>query len=287
MPKITENFNFILLNVGYSEFNADWNWQSIYSPFARIYYVTGGEAITYINDKPYKLKPNTLYLTPPFTLHNDECNNHFSLYYIHFYEDILNKESMFDKYNFPIEVKSSSLERMLVERLLAINPNRHLSHYDPQLYDNTPTFSRYITDNNKTPLHSKMETLGILYQLLSNFFSSAKEKSDNRDYRIINALKYIHENTDKDIATRHLSKMVCLTEDHFIRIFKKEMNYTPMKYVNMKKMERAQFLLLTTDMTMRDIALELSLDNISYFNRIFKYYTNKTPSQYRLSYSNL
>lgn len=287
MPKITENFNFILLNVGYSEFNADWNWHTIYSPFARIYYVTEGEAVTYIEGKAYTLRPNTLYLTPPFTLHNDECNKPFSLYYIHFYEEILYKESMFEKYIFPIEVKSSSLDKMLVKRLLAINPNRQLSHYDPQLYDNTPTFSRYITNNNKSPIQSKMETLGILYQLLSNFFSSAREKSDNRDYRIINALKYIHENTDKDITTRYLSKMACLTEDHFIRIFKKEMNYTPMKYVNMKKMERAQFLLLTTDLTMRDIAMELSLDNTSYFNRLFKYFTNKTPSEYRLSCTNL
>jgi AraC-like DNA-binding protein len=40
-------------------------------------------------------------------------------------------------------------------------------------------------------------------------------------------------------------------------------------------------LLLTTDMPVRDVAFELAIDNVSYFNRIFKQHTGTTPSGYR------
>ncbi|WP_165026637.1 helix-turn-helix transcriptional regulator [Dysgonomonas sp. ZJ279] len=281
MPKDLENPKFILLNVGYSELNANWNWKKIYSPFARIYYVSEGDATIYINEATYDLKPDHLYLIPPFTLHNDECKSYFSLYYVHFYEDVINRESMFDKYDFPIEIRATSLDMMLVRRLWDINPDRQLRHYDPQLYDNPPTFSQYVADNNKMSRRSKFETQGILYQLLSKFYALVKLKADSKDIRVNNVLKYIHETTENNITLTQLASIACVTIDHFIRIFKKEMKCTPLKYINMKKIEKAQLLLLTTDMPIREVALELSLDNISYFNRIFKYYTGRTPTEYR------
>ena len=280
-----EMLDLILLNVGYSELNADWNWKGIHSPFARIYYVERGEARTRIGRKSYLLKPGHLYLTPPFTLHDDECDSFFSLYYIHFYEKTLNKESIFDIYRFPIEIKANTLDSLLTERLLYINPDRHLRHYDPKLYDNPPTFSQYIADNNRMPMHSSIETQGILYQLMSKFLETAEIKTSNRDVRISKSLQYIHENINKDISVLNLSNIACLSEDHFIRLFRSEMGHTPLKYMNLKKIEKAQLLLLTTDTPIRDVAFELSIDNISYFNRIFKQYTGKTPSEYRSEYN--
>ena len=281
MVNITENLNLILLNIGFSEMNANWNWKKVYSPFARIYYVVDGVANTYIGDKKYLLEPDQLYLIPPFTLHDDECDSYFSLFYIHFYEKTINKESIFDKYDFPIGIKSTPLDLILTKRLIEINPNRHLQHFDPEKYDTPPIFSEYIANNNMMPQHAKMETQGILYQLMSKFFEGATMKSGNKDERINKSLQFIHENTDKDITISQLADISCITEDHFIRIFKKEMNCTPLKYINLKKIEKAQLLLLTTEMPIREIAFELSVDNISYFNRIFKQYTHKTPSQYR------
>jgi Transcriptional regulator containing an amidase domain and an AraC-type DNA-binding HTH domain len=275
------DLELILLNIGYSEMNANWNWKSIYSPFARIYHVTGGAARTYIGDKMYSLEPGNLYLTPPFTLHDDECDSFFSLYYIHFYEKAINKESIFDIYDFPIGMEATPLDLLLTKRLLDINPERHLRHYDPQLYDNPPTFSQNIADNSRMPVHSALETRGILYQLTSKFLVSAKIKSRHMDDRVNKCLQYIHENVDKTITVNQLADIACITEDHFIRIFKKEMRCTPIKYINSKKIEKAQLLLLTTDMPIKDIAFDLSADNISYFNRIFKQHTGKTPGQYR------
>ena len=275
------NLDLILLNVGFVEPNDNWNWKDVHSPFARIYYVKSGEAKTKIDGNTYTLKPNHLYLTPPFTLHDDVSYGPFSLYYVHFYEKTINKESIFDKYIFPIGIEALSLDLLLIERLLEINPDRHLRNLDPQLYDNFPTFSRYVAESNKMAIHSSIETQGILYQFLSRFAEHMETKSSNKDDRINKCLEHIHVNPDKEISVKELADLACISENHLIRLFKKEVKSTPLKYINSKKIEKAQLLLLTTNMPIREVALELSLDNVSYFNRIFKEYTGKTPSDYK------
>lgn len=284
MNKIADNLSFILLNVGFSELDANWNWKNVNSPFARIYFVTGGEAKTYIDNKSYILKPGYLYLVPPFTLHDDESEGLFSLYYIHFYEKIYNRESIFEKLDFPIGIVAEELDALLVKRLLDINPERYLKYIDPEKYDNMPTFSKYVADSNRAPAHTIFETQGILYQLMAKFMEMAKLKSRYEDSRINKCLQYIHENTNKDVSIAQLADIACITKDHLIRIFKKETGYTPIKYINLKKMEKAQLLLLTSDLSVTDIALDLSIDNISYFNRLFKQQTGTTPSKYRSKY---
>jgi AraC-like DNA-binding protein len=281
---MSDNVTFVLLNVGYAKLNADWNWQQIYSPFARIYYVKEGGARTKIGNSTYALKPHHLYLTPPFSLHNDECDGYFTLFYIHFFEKAIHKESIFDTYNFSVEVEASPLDLLLVETLLRINPGRELRHIDPKLYDNPPTLSRYMAAGSRMPLPVMMETQGILSQLMSRFFRTAALKSGDRDARIKKCLTFIHENTGKEIPLSQLADIACMSVGHFIRMFRHELHCTPVEYINRKKIEKAQFLLLTTGMPVRDIAMELSVDNISYFNKLFKQHTGKTPGAYRHEY---
>jgi AraC-like DNA-binding protein len=275
----------ILLNIGYLELNANWNWKEVYSPFTRLYYVKSGKARTYIQDRVYTLEPGCMYLTPPFSLHNDECDGPFSLYYIHFYENAVDKESIFDKYDFPVKIQASLLDLQLIERLHTLHPDRYLINIDPKTYDNPPTFSRYMAYNNKLPLHVLIETQSILSILMSRFFKFRVRKSIDKNIRINKSLQYIHEHISRNISIRELATVSCVSDDHFIRIFKKEMHQTPLQYINSKKIEKAQLLLLTTAFSIRNIAMDLSMDNISYFNKLFKQYTGKTPLEYRKEYN--
>jgi AraC-like DNA-binding protein len=273
--------NLILLNIGFLDLNANWNWKNVYSPFARLYYVKSGIAKTYIQEKAYLLEPGNMYLTPPFSLHQDECNDYFSLYYIHFYENHINKESIFDKYDFPVKMEASPLDIQLIERLQAINPDRQLLHIDPKVYDNQPTFSQDVAYHKTLPMQAQIENQSILSILMSRFLTQRKRKTIDKDARINKSLQYIHEHINRDISIGDLAGISCVSNDHFIRLFKKEMLQTPLKYITAKKIEKAQLLLLTTELPVRSVAMELALDNISYFNRVFKEHTGKTPLEYR------
>lgn len=273
-----------LLNIGYAEPNELWNWEKVYSPFARIYYVVKGEAHIIINHHVHELSPGRLYLIPPFTLHSNRCEGLFHHYYIHFYENGLPRESVFDTYIFPIEIRASSLGLNLVKKLLLLNPERYLHNIDPRQYDNQPTISRYMADSAKLPLYAQIATKGILLQLISGFLEQAIIKDSDKDKRIVRTLLYIHENIDKELTISELAAIACVSEDHFIRLFKLNVDQTPLQYINLKRIESIQLQLVSTDTPIREIAHRVSIDNISYFNRLFKQHAGLTPTEYRKAY---
>ena len=81
-----------------------------------------------------------------------------------------------------------------------------------------------------------------------------------------------------------LADQACITKDHFIRLFKKEVGMTPVQYISQKKIEKAQLLLVTENMSIKEISFLLSYDDHSYFNRLFKKITGTSPQDYRNEY---
>jgi AraC-like DNA-binding protein len=272
-----QNLNLVLLNVGYAAHNADWNWKSTHSPFARLYLVQDGMAQVAVEHKIFTLTPGHLYLIPSFTMHDYICDGKFSLFYIHIYND----NNIFDRLSFPFEVEASNLEELLVKRLVVINPGRELKMYDPDTYDNAPAFFESIAQNSRFPFYSVIETKGILLQLFSKFLIQANFKQETTDKRIIKVIHYIRKNIEHELSISKLSSLCCLTDDHFIRLFKKEMKCTPVQYVNQKKIERAQMMLLVEGRQIKEVSYSLAFENVSYFNRLFKIYTGMTPNEYR------
>ncbi|MGD1946437.1 MAG: helix-turn-helix domain-containing protein [Croceivirga sp.] len=61
----------------------------------------------------------------------------------------------------------------------------------------------------------------------------------------------------------------------------------PNRFIQMKRIERAQLLLLTTNDTLEVIAEKVGLNNFSYFSRIFKKITGITPGKYRKNQMNI
>lgn len=282
MNKEELNRNFILLNVGYAYHDADWNWRDIYSPFARIHYVKRGRAKIIREDGVVELKEKHLYLTPSYVKHRYECNDVLELYYIHIYEDPGKNLSIFDLIDFPVEVESESLDIHLIERLIKINPAGELPYYDPDRYDNYATIARNMALQQKSSLAFDMETRAIVRQLISRFVAKAGYKKEQPEGRILKSLHYIHKNIDCPIEIDSLADLCYLTKDHFIRLFYKEMNCTPGKYINRKKIETAQLrILLDTTKSINDIAYGLGFENVSYFSRLFTKITGERPGSYK------
>ncbi len=275
------NRNFILLNVGYAYHNADWNWKNVHSPFARIHYVKSGKAKIVREDGIYELKKDHLYLTPSYVRHAYECNEILELYYIHIYEETGKSLSLFDLYAFPVEIEADPLDILLIERLIKINSDKELQYFDPKSYDNSDTLMKNMSVHQKNHLAFEIETQGIIKQLLSRFLLHGEYKNEHIEQRILKSLHYIHKNIDQPIDIDELADMCFLSKDHFIRLFRKEMNCTPGKYINQKKIEAVQMRILIDDASIKDIAYDAGFDNISYFNRLFTKITGERPGQYK------
>lgn len=277
MPQI----NLLILNVGTTIHNADWNWKDVCSPFARLYYVTKGKAQIVFPSKTHDLKPHHLYFIPPFVLHSYKCNSYFEHYYLHLYENSQLETNLLHNWDFPVELPANEIDLNLFKRLCELNPTMKLPQSNPASYDNDTTLIQNIQRSEQLDLAIKVESTGIIYQLISRFLRKARPQAGAEDYRIKKVLAYIQKNMHEPIDIEMLSGLSCLSKDHFIRLFKKEMDITPIQYICQKKMEKAQLMLVTQNTPLKDIAYLLGYDNYSYFTRIFKKIVGTTPQEYK------
>ncbi|MBQ8989934.1 MAG: helix-turn-helix domain-containing protein [Prevotella sp.] len=276
-----DKLHLLTLNVGHARHNGDWNWKNVRSPFARLYYVTEGAAQIELPSGVHTLTPGHLYLVPAFTTHSYRCNQVFSHYYIHIYEDQLSEYSILDGWDFPVEVGADDIDLALCERLCQINPFLRLPESNPESYDNHLTLISNLQLNQQRPFCDKVESRGILYILMSRFLKQAKPKTEVRDDRIHQTLTYIRRNINSRLEISVLADKACMSKDHFIRVFKRETGETPNVYIAKRKQEKAELLLVTTDLPIKNIATALGFDDHSYFNKLFKKLSGITPQQYR------
>jgi AraC-like DNA-binding protein len=281
MTSLIDSLRPIILNVGFKAHNADCNWNHVNSPFIRIYYVTEGSAQLRIQGEIRTLQPDHLYYIPAFTTHDFICGSTFKLYYMHLYEEAHSNNIVLEQWNLPFEIKAQNTDRILFEQLCNINPDLHLTLNPSDACDMPTDLSHTMMNNDRRPAHIKMETKGIVLQILAHFLQYASNPKQVIDKRIENAILYIRHHISEPIELAELAQDSNLSKTHFIRLFKQEMGSTPVQYINRKKIEQAQLLLLTGKMPVKSIAYSLAIDDDSYFSRMFKKTTGVTPQEYR------
>jgi len=276
-----ESMNLMMLNVGCATHHADWNWQKVSSPFIRIFYIVEGEAILHLPEEDVLLKPGYMYMIPAFVIHSYECHGIFKLYYIHMYEGFKNEVNLQDTYELPTEVRAGNSIRQLFEYVSSQYPDAMLPEPDPKSYDTSAQTSNYVERYMNMELWEKMELRGAMLMIMSHFIREAKPHIWTSDERMKQVLRYIHEHIADKIDVEDLANMASITKTYFIRLFKQEFGLSPVQYINLKKVERAQLLLYTTDCSVKEVAYKLGFSDHSYFIRLFHKVAGITPQEYR------
>lgn len=96
------------------------------------------------------------------------------------------------------------------------------------------------------------------------------------------AKDFIRENLGSHGLTRDdVANHVYFNPDYLNRVFKTETGRTLTEYIIESRLERAKELLLETDLTVSEIALQCGYSNFSYFSTLFKKSTNLSPTEFR------
>ncbi|MEZ4969562.1 MAG: AraC family transcriptional regulator [Flavobacteriaceae bacterium] len=281
MSKILQSLKLALLNVGYAKLGPQWDYDDVISPFVRLYYITKGNAMIYHSNVAIELKPDRIYLIPSYTFGRYKCDHYHEQYYISCLEELKNGYSIFNFGSFVYELEANPIDLYYFKRLLALNPNRQLENYNPKVYDNRPTLMDFERKNEESSPSSYMETHAILGILLSRFIKNPKSINANEKREFGMVLNYIHENLHKNLSVKELADFCHLNTDYFSRVFNENFGMRPNKYIQSKRIERAQLLLLSTNNSLKQIAEKVGLENLSYFTRIFKTHTGVTPGAFR------
>ena len=122
----------------------------------------------------------------------------------------------------------------------------------------------------------------VLYCLACICNSASDEtKQDTIVKGLIPSIEKIHRNFNENLSIANLAKECYMSENSFIKLFKKNLNITPNQYILNLKLDYAVKLLTTTDHNITFIAQECGFYDASIFIVKFKQKYKKTPNQYR------
>ena len=277
--------NFSLLNVDHVHLGEKWNYKNVISPYFRIYYIDEGYGE--ISDVSTKLvlEPGYLYIIPSFTLCNLSCKEQMSQYFVQFFEENPDGISLFTNNRSIIRLEATAIDIQNFFRLLEINPGRGINRSDnPQVYEKNIFYKEYQKLNNQQNFSVFLETQGILLQLISRFLAPSVFKHNEPlpiHAKIVDAMSYISLNLNKQLTVAHLAGRANLNTDYFSRLFKQYSGGRPVDYIQEKRIERAQYLIVTDQLSFGQIAQLTGFDNVFYFSKIFKKITGLAPGKYK------
>ena len=78
-----------------------------------------------------------------------------------------------------------------------------------------------------------------------------------------------------------LARLAYVSEAHFIRTFRGTFGETPQRYLQRRRVERAMFLLRSTDHSVTDICIETGFNSLGTFSRTFAEIVGESPTAYR------
>jgi AraC-like DNA-binding protein len=287
LKTIIDNLDITVLNIELYRVGTEWNYQNVNNPYSRIYYITEGYGRIRHHHRDYDLLADHLYLIPCYSTVTMFCPDHFTHFYVHFTARLqtgLDILSIF-KCNHQAAAADCGIGRPLFERLRALNPDKELIEYDA----NKPIYKQVLDravhlDQDKSP-GSIFETNAIIRLLLAVFFRDHDQPQLSNTLhglkRFDGVLDYIHENLDAPLTIRQLAEIADLNPTYFSNLFSRLIGLSPIQYINKRRVEEAQKLLLSTDETLYQIGQQVGFADEYYFSRLFKKTVGISPDHYR------
>jgi AraC family transcriptional regulator of arabinose operon len=134
----------------------------------------------------------------------------------------------------------------------------------------------------KTIIMAKALALELLVAILD----ASKIKRESMDFfihftKIASVLEYIDQNIDKPITREELAGLLAVSPTRFHYIFNDIMKTSPILYVNKIRLQKAQTLLASTDLSVSEVALKAGYSDIHHFSKQFKKRVGISPSKYK------
>lgn len=170
----------------------------------------------------------------------------------------------------------------------------HLIVRDGTIYDILTKMPNFIEVSNAKHIKSIFEKLcdchvsedpnnellrqSLVLELIYAIHTPPLTKKTNKT--IDKAISYIKNNISSSLTLESVANEVNFAPSYFHKLFKKSTGKPLHRYIEEIKIDKASNLLITTDMTLTEIAYECGFCSQSYFSYAFKRHTGMTPRNY-------
>ena len=187
-------------------------------------------------------------------------------------------------YNIHMIVNSGELQNILQELpdFMQISDVSYVKDLFERLYN------LYNTGLIEDELMIQSLLLELIYFLKKNFLSQRSRlgvRGGNRQV-IEDTLEYIRNNLTTEMDITLLAHRASFSRIYFHKLFKASTGRTIHQYIEEQRIKKAINLMISTDMTLSQVAYECGFSSQSYFCYAFKRNTGKTPRTYAKEIAN-
>ncbi len=129
------------------------------------------------------------------------------------------------------------------------------------------------------------QSMSVFYKILYLIFLSAKSAFVSPHFKKIQpAIDYIDENFCNPHISCHMLAEICGTSySYFRELFLETMKMSSTKYIILKRVNYARYLLASSSMSITDVAKSVGFSDVYYFSKTFKKITGFSPSAFKNS----
>ena len=230
-----------------------------------IHYVTRGYGTFKVNDKVYNLKEGDIFilLKGMDVEYMASMDNPWEYYWIGFsgskVDEYLNRTSIIDSN--VANCKENSKIPNIILNMCEISKNYNPSNSDDILLLN--------------------ELYSLLYALIGEFPKPFEYKDKEIHTYIQDAINFINSNYMNSITVNEIAEHVNLSRSYLYKMFIKNLNISPQKYLINLRMYKATLLLKNTKIPIGEVANKVGYSDSLLFSKAFSKYFSMSPLNYR------
>ena len=263
VPVVIQSHKYYLRIMGYEEVGSSYYMETEYHNFYMLNYTVAGEANLLFNNATYHLKKGDLVLLHKYPrcvlTPLNEQNFDWKIMFMHIngndIKDMFNEIRQKDiviLHDFPLEKLSAPFEKIREEL-------------------------RNPSDGQENRISSYIHNL--LLDIRDVAFKDQRDIAPPLKY----ILDYIHDNYLKPIMFDDVAKHTFISKSHINSLFIQYLVITPMQYVMSLRIQKAQEMLCTTNLTIKKIATLCGFKDDRSMIYVFKTHCDTTPQQLRSS----
>ena len=286
--ELLNSLDLKVLAVQRTEAGRWWNFKHVISPFSRLWLILDGSAVVRHHGREFSLQAGQLHLVPAFAVHDCFCSHRFNHYHLHFAARLPTGIDLFSLLDCEYQLAAPVEALTLFQRLESIYPDRKLPCFDPgrEEYKRFPVLTEQ-SEMQVYPLDG-FEAKGALTLLVAQFLKSARQHEGvharvTRQFLAVQ--EFIHTHMRQKILLADLARVVELNPTYFSDQFKRVVGVRPLDYLMRRRIERAQYLLLTSPSSVKEIADAVGVPDAAYFSRVFTRLCRAAPTAYRSAHA--
>ncbi len=233
-----------------------------YHEFHEINIVIGGTGIHKIADMEVAVKKGDIFVIPPYVKHSYTKCEDLDVFHI------LVRNTFIEKYGSDLAYIPGFNQMFYIEPQL--RPTASQKHYLQLNFEDTVNLNDKLEQllfmyKSKNIVCTNIFALNLITELCLKINSYISNKPT-----IMNIMEFINNNLSEKITTESLSNLFHLSKSSLTRLFKKELNITPIDYLIKCRVLKAKSLIKSSDKNLSEIATECGFYDTSHMNKFIK-----------------